>query len=260
MKNAQRISILLNLGLVGCLFFLMQAKSARNSASPVPATSAPAQPTLEVAAPAPTVPPAPEPAPFRWSQLESDDYPTYVKNLRGIGCPESTLRAIVSADVHVVFHQRATELEQQLSDLRNASWSVQLGAFNTEQAAKSELRELPGMEAAEIDDLLGFKPADSKVTFAASFSPTLPVSDPPVPLPLVLQNIDLTTLRPSSDQLQVINDVRESFMKEIGGEGQDPKDPDYLQRWQKALPEADNQLRGMLGTSFFENYQLAAGN
>ena len=34
-----------------------------------------------------------------WRQVESGDYVTYVKNLRACGCPEQTIRDIVSADV-----------------------------------------------------------------------------------------------------------------------------------------------------------------
>ena len=34
-----------------------------------------------------------------WRQVESGDYVTYVKNLRASGCPEQTIRDIVSADV-----------------------------------------------------------------------------------------------------------------------------------------------------------------
>ena len=31
---------------------------------------------------------------FSWRSVESDDYPTYVSNLREIGCPEQTIRDI----------------------------------------------------------------------------------------------------------------------------------------------------------------------
>ncbi len=36
---------------------------------------------------------------FSWQELESQDYPTYIKNLRAIGCPEQTIRDIIIADV-----------------------------------------------------------------------------------------------------------------------------------------------------------------
>lgn len=42
---------------------------------------------------------------FRWAQLESPDYLTYVANLRGIGCPEQTIRDIIIADICHLYSQ-----------------------------------------------------------------------------------------------------------------------------------------------------------
>jgi hypothetical protein len=54
---------------------------------------------------------------FSWEQVESDDYPTYIANLRQIGCPEQTIRDIIIAEINSLFARRmATELvtpEQQ---------------------------------------------------------------------------------------------------------------------------------------------------
>src|SRR5512133_2237834 len=48
---------------------------------------------------------------FSWHELESADYPTYIANLRDIGCPEQTIRDIIIADVNALFAKRlATEL------------------------------------------------------------------------------------------------------------------------------------------------------
>ncbi len=41
-----------------------------------------------------------------WRDLESEDYPTYIANLRAIGCPEATLRDIIVADVNELFAAR----------------------------------------------------------------------------------------------------------------------------------------------------------
>jgi hypothetical protein len=43
---------------------------------------------------------------FSWSEVESPDYPTYIANLRGIGCPEQTIRDIIIADVNVLFMRK----------------------------------------------------------------------------------------------------------------------------------------------------------
>jgi LysM repeat protein len=48
---------------------------------------------------------------FTWSEVESGDYPTYIANLRGIGCPDQTIRDIIIADVNALFARKlATEV------------------------------------------------------------------------------------------------------------------------------------------------------
>jgi len=43
---------------------------------------------------------------FTWREVESDDYPTYVANLRDIGCPEQTIRDIIIADINALYTRR----------------------------------------------------------------------------------------------------------------------------------------------------------
>src|SRR6266699_5189049 len=54
---------------------------------------------------------------FSWQEVESADYPTYISNLRSIGCPEQTIRDVIIADVNALYsRKRALELvtpEQQ---------------------------------------------------------------------------------------------------------------------------------------------------
>jgi len=52
---------------------------------------------------------------FTWRDVESDDYPTYVANLRDIGCPEQTIRDIIIADVNALYSRRRA-LEVVTSD------------------------------------------------------------------------------------------------------------------------------------------------
>jgi len=50
--------------------------------------------------------PAPQaPAKFNWRQLESEDFSTYIANLRAVGCPEQTVRSIVTAEVAAQFEE-----------------------------------------------------------------------------------------------------------------------------------------------------------
>src|SRR3954467_13669430 len=46
---------------------------------------------------------------FDWQSVETDDYTTYIANLRGIGCPEETIHDIVIADVCKMFEAKKRE-------------------------------------------------------------------------------------------------------------------------------------------------------
>jgi len=281
MKLALKISIILNLGLLGGLVFIWanQQREAATSALPAGVKVKPLAQAVAVSAP-PIVQQA-EPQPFNWSQLESADYRTYIKNLRGIGCPEATLRAIVTADVGALYRKRSRELEQKLADINNSSWSVQFRSFNSQQALKAELQKPPGEEAAEIADLLGLQPTPAQevamnttpssqanttpssqvdATPASQLSRSRNSSQSPSVLPLVFQNVDLHALNLNNQQVQAINDLRQSFVDAIGGLNQDPQDQAYLDRWQKAQPEADLILQGMLGIMAWETYQVLSWN
>jgi hypothetical protein len=54
-------------------------------------------------------------APFHWGQLETADYRIYLANLRGIGCPETTVRDILIADVNELFNARVKALVDEVS-------------------------------------------------------------------------------------------------------------------------------------------------
>jgi LysM repeat protein len=48
---------------------------------------------------------------FSWREIESEDYPTYIANLRAIDCPEQTIRDIIIADVNALYaHHLATDI------------------------------------------------------------------------------------------------------------------------------------------------------
>jgi hypothetical protein len=252
MKAAGKISILLNVVLLGGLIFLLAGRR--------PTVAAPASPVRPVAqtvpaasvAPVTEAPPPGEPVPFHWSQLDSKDYHIYVKNLRKIGCPEPSVRAIVTADVHSVYQIFANQMEKKLADLENGSWTNTLAADGSEQVLKDELQQLPDREAAKIADLLGETVAPVAEARAAAVTPMV--------LPLTLQPLDLkaTNLNLNSDQIQAINNLRQSFIDKIGGPNQDTNDPAYQERWQQLQAENDEIMVGIVGEGTFEDLQLQA--
>lgn len=107
--------------------------------------------------------------------------------------------------------------------------------------------------------------ADSSVSMVASaqkFSRQRAVSavtDAPT-YPLVLQNVNLNALGFTAGQKAVVQQLKQQFVKDIGGPNQNPNDPAYLKRWQQAQPQSDLMFKAMMGITAWENYQLAAAD
>lgn len=88
---------------------------------------------------------------FSWREIESSDYPTYIANLREIGCPESTIRDIIVADVNHLFAlRRATEVTTPAQEW----WRTEPDP-ETVRAAEEKLRALEEERRALLTRLLG---------------------------------------------------------------------------------------------------------
>jgi hypothetical protein len=246
MKTMFKISIAANLVMFGCLVFLFKNQSPPTPTAPVQTDSESGQ----AAAVAVATPPQPESKPFRWSQLESTDYRQYIANLRGIGCPEQTIRDLVTVDVDSVYAPQRAQLEQKSKS-----------PFAPQQTIAAELKQLQDQEAWTLASLLGTQIAATNLATDDAPPPSRAVRQKPgtgISLPLVFQDVDPAALKLNNTEVQAINGLRQKFMEQIGGANQDPNDPAYLERWQKAQPEIDSDMRGMIGVNAFQDYQLAA--
>ncbi|MBI3850680.1 MAG: hypothetical protein HY298_10480 [Verrucomicrobia bacterium] len=88
---------------------------------------------------------------FTWREVESSDYPTYIANLRDIGCPEQTIRDIIVADVNQLYAQkRATEIMTA-----DQQWWRSQPDTNLVAAAAAKLRALEAERRALLTRLLG---------------------------------------------------------------------------------------------------------
>ena len=184
--------------------------------------------------------------PFDWNQLESTNYRVYVSNLRAIGCPEQTIRDIITADAHTLYAPKFEELERKKSSLVSDRLSDQLAA----QRVEAELQTVRNEEASVIAAAL-----ESQIARVAAPSRTLRQT---ISVPLVLQEVDPTVLKLDQRQREVIAELRQRFEQEIGP-NRDPDDPAYRDRWRTAQRNSDDMLAGMLGGQFFVEYQLHAG-
>jgi hypothetical protein len=251
-KALLKISILLNLALIGCLVWILQGRTETNPKPLPPVSDDTSQ--QRAAAPAPPVQAASKP--FRWSQLESTDYRTYIANLRGIGCPEQTIRDLITADLDGLYAPKRDALQRKL-----ASADASVAGAVAKHDSEAALETLQTEESATLATLLG--PVPSAIQVA---SDTAPSSAPatqrtaaaaPVSLPLVFQDIDPGAVSLNERQIRAINDLKQSFVDQVGGPNQDPNDPGYRERWLKAQPEIDANLRGIIGVNAFQDYQVA---
>jgi hypothetical protein len=92
---------------------------------------------------------APAPPAFHWRQIETSDYRAYIQNLRGIGCPETTVRDIIIADVHALFQERRSQARCPRS---TEFWRASVEAAALSQA---EIGQLNAEEEFVLDTLLG---------------------------------------------------------------------------------------------------------
>lgn len=202
------------------------------------------QPSRVIPAPRRVIPlPPPPPAPvrteamgepFHWNQLlSSNDYPVFVANLRAAGCPESTIADIVQGDLARAYAMMRARLGVNATDA--GPWSRQAQA----QMAAYFLGQSP-LAAVMAQNSSPDNPPDGTQT------------------PLVLQNVDLSTLKLDDSQTQALASIRETFWNSVGGANQNTIDPSYAARWQKAQSQADNMLLAMLGEQAFAQYQIEA--
>ena len=115
---------------------------------------------------------------FSWAEIESNDYPTYIANLRDIACPEPTIRDIIVADVNALYAQkRATEIltvDQQW-------WRAEPGT-NVAQLAAAKSRALDEERRALLTRLLGpnWETVEPAAATAQIRTKSTPVLDGPV--------------------------------------------------------------------------------
>ena len=110
--------LLLNLGLVlAVVHFYRQAQASKSAASAM--ESAALSPAAGAGVPRVKIVKTNiiENQPFRWSQVESDDYRAYIERLRAIGCPEQTIRDLVIADIDKIFAPRLHALHPGAREL-----------------------------------------------------------------------------------------------------------------------------------------------
>ena len=99
-----------------------------------------------------------ETEPFHWSQIEADDYHTYVENLRRIGCPEETIRDLVKQDLDKMYDQRKAEVLNS-APARTEYWKTghPTSLSQPNAGTRTQLAKLDQDKTALLSDLFGAK-------------------------------------------------------------------------------------------------------
>ena len=227
-------SLTANLLLLGTLGYLV----LHNNANRQPRAE---ERVLPLSTPTPTPPPPPpDPPRFQWSQIESPDYLTYIANLRGIDCPEPTIRDIISADVENLFEQKRRELRGR--GLSPLDLDRELEALRQQQG--DLLVRLLGAQNGLAQ--AGSSPGANGAPETSATPAHLPTLQKVTPVPIVLLTPD-PSLNLTASQKEDWEYLTNEFITAIGGLNQNPNDPEYLSRWKKALLESNERARVFFG-------------
>ena len=267
MKAILRISLGLNLVLLGCLAWVVMSQRRMEQDTARPVASVENRPVQTVAVPAPAVSQAqPEQArPFRWDQLlASMDYAVFVRNLRGAGCPEATIRDIVAGDLHRAFAAERRQLN--LDESGAGPWS--------QQAETQMLAQLFGgrLAAAEPGSSQSAENSTDANVGGQTIVPERYAAVASTSCPLFLQSVNWSALGYNAGQQAAIAQARQQFLNQLNspnpnsaGSGSQnagsqtdsgSDDPETARHWHAAVQLADQQLRDELGAQGYMAYQL----
>lgn len=231
------ISLFLNVGLAAALL---------RPTAPAPPAQPPAAPT---AAPAPAVA-APGGRPrtvtqvvtntvsqkFDWNAVESDDYKKYIANLRAIGCPEETIRDIITADVNKLFESRHKALAGPPKKFEFWKAGVFMGAATDPERTEKE-RALNLEKRALLTDLLGSAP-DEKPDLIASTANQLEAM------------FDFLPTSKRNKVFETMQDMQTKMQKAMKGGTPDPDD------LRKVMKESEAALAALLTPQELLDYNL----
>ena len=263
-------SFVMNLMLLAALIVLWQGRR-----EPVPAVAAampvrPVKTTDLVKAPEPVA----KATTFQWRQLDAPDFATYVKNLRAIGCPELTIRDIVTGELAEIYEQKrqmaATTgsgalLEAEMSRLKTEQ--TQLLAHLTAPAAST----VPSSASVTAENQPSTATYDKNDTQAVKQAAASPVS---VPAAFTYGTTASTALAQDGSQVMLAAGVAETqlppaattalqqlqsdFVAALGDTVQNPDSPVYRQRWNTAQRDSDERFSSLFGGDAFIKTQIEA--
>jgi hypothetical protein len=163
---------------------------------------------------------------FVWKDLVAEDTAAFANNLREIGCPEDTIRRIVS-----------TGKEVPAAEVPPATPTPAVTPVPDSQVAGGHTSPAPSPGG----------PADDLVIVAPEGRVSLPAAFQSLPQDAAMSEVQRVHL----------NNIQELFIKEVGGPDQDPASTEYQEKWRVAQRMADERFKAAFGQAEFVRRQMA---
>jgi hypothetical protein len=244
------LSLLANAALAGWLFLGVRSMQTRelpalplasNDAKPAePATSASLTPGARVVTITNLA------TTLDWRAVESPDYKQYIANLRAIGCPEETIRDIITADVNKLFEDRK-RAQRSANTNRFEYWKPGMQMFTKmfdeekikqQQALAKERRDL-------LTTLLGSAPEEKPDVAAAMMGGGAEMME---------AMFDFLPAGKQTAAMEIEQKFAAKLMKEAGNIG--GGDLDAMKEMMKVQREKEAELAKVLTPQELEDYNL----
>jgi hypothetical protein len=263
-------SLTLNVLLLGGLVMTWGDRRATTQVPPAP-KSAPVMQAVTAKTPAA--------APFRWQQLDAPDFPTFVKNLRDIGCPEPTLHDIVEGELREIYAQKLQQVTASSSGpLREAEMLKLTAEYDRLLASLTASTTNPSTAAP----LLAASTASSSARTSNSVSATTAQTSggtehtpaPRIPLAFVhgskpgaalaqvegqvVLSTPATNPQLPSAETTMLQQIQNDFAAALGDSVQNPESPVYRQRWNTEVNRSNERFRALYGVNAYLRAEMQA--
>lgn len=105
---------------------------------------------------------------FHWREVEAADYKEYIRKLRGIGCPEATIRDIIIADIDKLYEPRLAQLRDQPTYRPDKYWMNYYSRPSKRDPAKvAQEKAIREEREALIKELLGVEEKDMRMAYSS---------------------------------------------------------------------------------------------
>ncbi len=182
---------------------------------------------------------------FDWRAVESADYKQYIANLRSIGCPEETIRDIITADVNKLFESRKKALSAAGGKTNKFEyWKPGMQMF-TQMFDEEKIKQQQALakeKRALLTELLGVAP-EEKPDMTAMMGGGAQMME---------QMLDFISPSKQAQVMEVEQKFAAKLMKAVGNGA----DADSLKDMAKVQKEKEAELAKVLTPQELEDYNL----